>query len=198
MKLAHIAITFLSGAVIGGSAVYIFLKKKIQKEVEEASVEEIDAIQKAIEERYAIMQERKKREAEEKVETDISESTSTFEAKSSIQKPETTSKTNYAEWPKEPLFADEETEKVKNNPNNHPYVITEDERLEDDGIYRDYVKLIYIPSMDTITDDDGFILDDMEDVLGRENLKLLEDGDADEIIVRNDVMGADYLVVCEE
>lgn len=171
-------IIFTVGAVIGSIVTWKIVKSKY----EAISKEEIESVR----ELYLGKIKRLKGEKSEEEENDISEEVSeesTDEDKDIDNYKKVVEELNYAE-----------TEEKYNNLSK-PYVITPDEF----GEMEEYERAFYTLYSDgVLTDDFDEVVNDVDDIIGEENIKHMGEYEPDCLFVRNDKIMTDFEILLDE
>lgn len=169
-------IIFAVGAVIGSAVTWKIVKSKY----EAISKEEIESVR----ELYLAKIKRLKEEKSEEVENDISEEVpeeSTDEDKDIDNYKKLVEELNYAEMEEKDL--------------SKPYVITPDEF----GEMEEYERAFYTLYSDGIlTDDFDEIVNDVDDIIGEENMKHMGEYEPDCLFIRNDKIMTDFEILLDE
>lgn len=180
-KLTNV-IMFIFGAGVGSAATWYFLKSKY----EAISNEERDSYKEYYEKKVAELTP----EPEEQPNTPDPETFEKLRNKPDISE-YTKQYVNYSDV----KTASSEPEEEKESYSEKPYVITPEEFGEDDE-YKT-ISLLYFAD-EVLTDDDYAIIENVDDVVGRESLKTFGKYEDDAVYVRNDRLKCEYEVLLDE
>ncbi len=175
-------IVFIFGAGVGSAATWYFLKSKY----EAISNEERDSYKEYYEKKLAELNPKTEEEPETKPDLeklrnkpDISEYTKQYINYSDVK----------AEEPQPEPEEEEESYSEK------PYVIPPEEVGEDDE-YK-VISLLYFAD-EVLTDDDYSIIENVDDIVGRDSLKTFGKYEDDSVYVRNDRLKCEYEILRDE
>jgi hypothetical protein len=201
----RITTAFVAGLAVGTGATYIITKSKLEKKYQALADEEIASVKQKYATDY-IKADLKATEAlfvSEVTDKDV------FNPEEDVIDREVLNEDLYS---KADVLTEEEVTEYnkiasnyqpdretirKSRNNNVPYLITADEFM-DDGIHEDEkVVLTYYEEGGTIADEDDSIMDNVDEILGKENLNHFGDNpdDPDVIHIRNEAKGVDYEIV---
>lgn len=180
-KLTNV-IMFIFGAGVGSAATWYFLKSKY----EAISNEERDSYKEYYEKKVAELTP----EPEEQPNTPDPETFEKLRNKPDISE-YTKQYVNYSDV----KTASSEPEEEKESYSEKPYVITPEEFGEDDE-YKT-ISLLYFAD-EVLTDDDYAIIENVDDVVGRESLKTFGKYEDDAVYVRNDRLKCEYEILLDE
>ena len=175
-------IMFIFGAGVGSAATWYFLKSKY----EAISNEERDSYKEYYEKKVAELTP----EPEEQPNTPDPETFEKLRNKPDISE-YTKQYVNYSDV----KTASSEPEEKKESYSEKPYVITPEEFGEDDE-YKT-ISLLYFAD-EVLTDDDYAIIENVDDVVGRESLKTFGKYEDDAVYVRNDRLKCEYEILLDE
>ena len=175
-------IMFIFGAGVGSAATWYFLKSKY----EAISNEERDSYKEYYEKKVAELTP----EPEEQPNTPDPETFEKLRNKPDISE-YTKQYVNYSDV----KTASSEPEEEKESYSEKPYVITPEEFGEDDE-YKT-ISLLYFAD-EVLTDDDYAIIENVDDVVGRESLKTFGKYEDDAVYVRNDRLKCEYEILLDE
>lgn len=183
-------IFLLTGTGIGAAGMYLLMKNKIDKYIQD----ETESIKAYYEDLYSNRKESENESLEE--DADSNELVD--------KQPETNNKPNVPVEPDyneiiDKLNYNQFSTKVSNKSNNkakRPYAIDIDDYNDDQG----YVKKVisYFEDDEVLMDDSTQeVLDNVGKDIGYDNLEVINTDGHDEIYVRNDELGIDYMIVSE-
>lgn len=183
-KLTNV-IMFIFGAGVGSAATWYFLKSKY----EAISNEERNSYKEYYEKKVAELTP----EPEEQPNTPDPETFEKLRNKPDISE-YTKQYVNYSDVKTAQSEPDPEEEE-KESYSEKPYVITPEEFGEDDE-YKT-ISLLYFAD-EVLTDDDYAIIENVDDVVGRESLKTFGKYEDDAVYVRNDRLKCEYEILLDE
>ena len=197
---------FLGGMVLGGGLSYLLLREKYQKESKEA-IDEVKEYYKKLEEEIkekdgktvTIKAEDVGAEKEGKYTPDTVITTNPYAVVANLyaKKEEVV---NYNDISKDDLEDEDEDDEFSGiypeEPVGHPYVIDEASFVNEKSYY-DKLGLFYYQGNNVITNEDGEVVSDWEDLVGpdigaRFRLQDRSDEPFSYIYIRNDSLGCDY------
>lgn len=179
-------IAFIAGGIVGAVASALYFKDKYRKIADEEikSVKEVYTVPK---------QEKSEEKTEEKSDKEPEKDEEVIKPKTSInQYREIMRKQGYIggsyKKPGEP--DDEEDDDNIKEDLDRPYVISPDEYGDKYGADNCYILTYYADGV--LEDEDGELIDDVDEIVGRESLETFGEYEEDMVYVRNDVRRADY------
>ena len=182
-------VTFISGALIGGTATYVWLKNKYEA-LSEAEIE-------SVKESYARYYNKTENKDQEKKDTAVL-SDKKIEQKSSIEDyVKRIQMHEYAEYSTKPDIK-QKTSQVDNDlptmvsSNKDIYVISPDEFGEIEEYSK--ISLTYYENNDILADEQGVVIDNVEDVIG-DGLEHFGEFEDDSVYIRNDARHSDYEIL---
>ena len=182
---------FGAGAVIGAVASYYVTKTKYETILEE----EINSVKETYKKKADKLEQQDKTEEKNIEEENIEEADQIAdEDRDNYNKIiKDSGYVNYTKYSKHPSV-DEEEEIVK-DPNDRPYIINSEEFGEEIGY--DTQTLTYFADGVLVDDVDDFV-EDVDDVVGEDNLKIFEEFGASAVYVRNDYLMVDYEILKDD
>ena len=172
LKINRDVVLFAVGAIVGSAATWLYLKSEYDRQLKE----EVDSVKESFGRLY------KKEEAPEE------------------EKPYTPTKDDLATLTKTIQtngyrnYSDSENEEEEEIDMNEPYVISPDEF---DELDYNTESLTYWAD-GVVTDDDGNIMEDYEDHIGKDALDHFGEYEDDSVFVRNDEEQTDYEILLDE
>ena len=201
MKLLKRDLIFLTvGAAVGATGMLIYIKDKFNSELQE----EVDEVRDYYKDRFTKSPggqntEDLEKEAEKEF---IDEDEVIEDEPEEIQDPRLSEKiTQYnkiIDYTKENKISYGKTsEALKEREGSTPPFVISDTEMYDMRQEYDKVTLVYYAGDNTLADEDDFIIDDVEAIIGEDNLDSFgtECEDPDMVHIRNERLGSDYEVI---
>lgn len=189
MKHIKNVIIFLTGVAVGGFASYLYLNNKLRKEYEAKTAATVEEMALYFKEEQKEEINKIKKEEEFKSYSRLADIYAMDERTESDES-----------WPEEPDWASFDygpTERTDAQiEHSTPYIITEEEHFETFPRF-DTIECYWRPWLGELTDENGEIIDEIDETVGCDNLKKLESNEYGEVFVRNERLTTDYQIYLE-
>lgn len=195
MKNIKGILTFGAGLVVGALASYIVTRNKY----EEILQEEIDSVKETYKKRAEMgpckLDEEDEEVKEEKNTTEVEEEFTEEEHSKYNNIVSESGYVNYTKYAKKDEEVEEQERIPVTDPYDRPYVINAEEYGEEVGY--DTMTLTYFADK-VLVDDLDDIVENPDDVVGLDNLRIFEEFGASTVYVRNDVLMVDYEIMKDD
>lgn len=194
-----LALGFVGGAAVGGTSVYFFLKRRIQRQCDEELDREVATLREHFRAKEVARQERTEKKDLTTVVEELGYKTPEVSKPDKPLEVSTESvETNVFENSSTPMVWNYDTEVANRNP-AQPYILHREEFHTGDAGH-DQSTLTYFAGDDVLCDERDTPVDNRDAMVGDENLEKFGHGSEDPnvVYIRNEPLGIDFEIVRSE